>query len=127
MKRLQTQRIVTMTRLLWQPVELRAPIPLPVRHALEPPAKVAQLAMLEQRGTGRLMRSADKVGRTVHFYRKLSAIVQRDKRVDAVPGRLATMLFLDVDTVRADLPDHVGLQPRRLPLFFGESVETGLP
>ena len=83
--------------------------------------------MLEQRGTGRLMRSADKVGRTVHFYRKLSAIVQRDKRVDAVPGRLATMLFLDVCTARANFLHHIGLQLRRPPFTFDEGVAAGPP
>ena len=106
---LQTPRLATMTRLLWQPVQLLAPIPLPVGHALEPPAKVAQLAMLEQRSAGRLMRLADKVGRTVHFHRKLFPIIQSDKRVDAVPGRLATMLFLDVGSAQANFLDHIGL------------------
>ena len=127
MKRLQTRRIVTMTRLLWQPVELRAPIPLPVRHALEPPAKVAQLAMREQRSAGRLRRSADEVGRTVHFHRKLFAIVQSDERVDAVPGGLATMLFLDVGTARANFLDHIGLQLRRASFTFDEGVAAGPP
>ena len=110
---------------LWQPVELLAPIPLPVGHALEPPAKVAQLAMLEQRSAGRLMRSADEVGRTVHFHRKLFAILQSDERVDAVPGHLATMLYLDVGTARANFADHGGLQLRRAPFSFDEGVAAG--
>ena len=108
-------------------MKLLAAIPLPVRHAHEPPFKVAQLATLEHRGASGLLRMAQEVGRTVYFNRNLLPIVQSHERVDAVPRRLATMLFLDLDTVRADFPNHVGLQPRRLPLFFGESVEAGLP
>ena len=82
MKRLQTQRIVTMTRLLWQPVELRAPIPLPVRHALEPPAKVAQLAMLEQRGARGLLRAPDEMRRTVHLQRNAFPILESHARIE---------------------------------------------
>ena len=82
----------------WQPGHLLAMIPLPVEHAFESPSKVAQLAMLEQRAAGRLMRSAHKVGRTVHFDRYLFPIVESNARVDAVPGDLATMLFLYAGT-----------------------------
>ena len=103
-----------------------AAIPLPVGHALEPPSKVAQLAMLEQRGACGLMRTADEVGRTVHFHRKLCAILQSDERVDAVPGRLATMLFLYTGTARTDLSYNIGLQLRRFPFFRDERIAAGL-
>ena len=82
-----------------QPVELLAVVPLPVGHVLEPPAKVAQLAMLEQRGASRLMRPANEVGRTVHFHRNPLPIIQSNERVDAVSGGLATMLFLYLGAV----------------------------
>ena len=82
----------------WPPGQLLAMIPLPVEHAFESPSKVTQLAMLEQRAAGRLMRSAHKVGRTVHFDRYLFPIVESNARVDAVPGDLATMLFLYAGT-----------------------------
>ena len=42
-------------------------IPIPVFDVFETPAKVSQLAMLEQRAAIRLLRTAHKVGRTVHF------------------------------------------------------------
>ena len=110
----------------WQPVQLLAAIPLPVRHALETPSKVAQLAMLEPRGAGRLMGTADEVEWTVHFHRNLLPIIQSHERVDAISGGLATMLFLDMDTVRADFSYHVGLQLRRLPFSRDESVVARL-
>ena len=81
-----------------QPGQLLAMIPLPVEHALEPPAKVTQLAMLEQRAAIRLMRTAHKVGRPVHFDRDLLPIVESNERVDAVPGDLASMLVLYAGT-----------------------------
>ena len=68
-------------------------MPLPVGHAFETPSKVTQLAILEQRAASRLMRSAHKVGRTVHFNRNPLPVIQCDERVDAVPGGLASMLF----------------------------------
>ena len=108
-------------------MELLAAFPLPVRHALEPPSKVAQLASLEQRGTGRLMRTADEVGRTVHFHRNPIPIIQSHERVNAVPGGLATMLLLDMRNARADFSYHVGLQLRRFPFFRDESIAAGLP
>tara|TARA_B100000513_G_C11763130_1_gene138409 strand:- start:10 stop:303 length:294 start_codon:yes stop_codon:yes gene_type:complete len=96
-------------------------------HALEPPSKVAQLAMLEQRGACRLPRTPDKMGWTIHLYRNPLPILESYERVDAVPGGLAPMLFLDLDTVRADFSHHIRLQPRR-PLFMrGESVTAELP
>ena len=108
-------------------MQVLAALPLPIGHALEPPTKVAELAMLEQSSTSRLLRLADEVEWTVHFYRKLSAIVQRDKCVDAVPGLLATMLFLDVCTARANFLHHIGLQLRRPPFTFDEGVAAGPP
>ena len=65
--------------------------------------------MLEQRAASRLMRTADKVGRTVHFDRNLLPILQSNQRVDAVPGDLTTMLFLHVETARTDFSYHIGL------------------
>ena len=82
----------------WPPGQILAMIPLPVEHAFESPSKVTQKAMLEQRAAGRLMRTADKVERTVHFDRYLLSIVESNARVDAVPGDLATMLFLYAGT-----------------------------
>ena len=106
-------------------MQVLAALPLPVGHALEPPTKVAELAMLEQRSAGRLMRLADKVERTVHFHRKLCAILQSDERVDAVPGGLATMLFLHIVTARTDFSYNVRLQLRRPPFCFDEGVAAG--
>ena len=108
-------------------MQLLAAIPLPVGHALEPPSKVAQLAMLEQRGAGRLLGTADEVGRAVHFHRNPLPIIQRQERGDAGPGGLATMFFLDMRNARTDFFCHVGLQLRRLPFFRDESVAAGLP
>ena len=90
-------------------MQVLAALPLPIGHALEPPTKVAELAMLEQSSTSRLLRLADEVEWTVHFHRKLFPIIQSDERVDAVPGRLATMLFLDVGSAQANFLDHIGL------------------
>ena len=90
-------------------MQLLAAIPLPVGHALEPPSKVAQLAMLEQRGAGRLLCSADEVERTVHFHRNPRPIIQSHERVDTVPGQLATMFFLDMRNARTDFSYHVKL------------------
>ena len=110
----------------WQPMQLLAAIPLPVGHALEPPSKVAQLAMLEQRGAGRLLRTADEVGRTVYLHCNPCPIIQSHERVNTVPGGLATMFFFDMRNARADFSYHVGLQLRRFPFFRGESVAAGL-
>ena len=90
-------------------MQLLAAIPLPVGDALEPPSKVAQLAMLEQRAASRLMRTAHKVGGTVHFDRDLLPIVESNERVDAVPGDLATVLCLYMDIARTDFSYHIGL------------------
>ena len=94
----------------WQPVQLLAAIPLPVGNALEPPAKVAQLAMLEQRGTSGPLRMAKEVERTVYFHGNLLPILQSHERVDAIPGGLATMLFLHTGPARTDLSYNIGLQ-----------------
>ena len=113
----------------WQPVQLPASIvPLPVEHDLEMPFKVAQLTPLEQRGASGLVRKTKKVRWTVHFHRNPSSIIQSNQRVDAVPGGLATMLFLYImDTgARADLTHHVALKLRRPPFCFDESVAAGL-
>ena len=83
--------------------------------------------MLEQRAASRLMRTAHKVGRPVHFDRYLLPIVEGSKRIDAVPGDLATVLFLYMDIARTDFSYHTGLQQRRPPLFRNEGVEAGLP
>ena len=100
--------------------------PIPVGHALDRPSKVAQLTPLEQRGASRLVRTAQKVRRTVHFDRKPPPILQSSQRIDAVPGGLAAMLFLDLDTARTDFSYDIGLQLRRLPFVFDESVAAGL-
>ena len=115
---------------IWQPVEhfliAATRFPFPIAHDLEIPSKVAQLAMLEHRGASRLMRTADEVGWTVHFHRNLPSIIESHERVDAVPGDLAAMLFLHIETARADFSYHIGLELRRLPFFFDESVAAGL-
>ena len=82
--------------------------------------------MLEQRAASRLMRTADKVPRTVHFDRSLLPILQSNQRVDAVPGDLATVLFLYMDIVRADFSHHIGLQLRRRLSLSDEGVKAGL-
>ena len=82
--------------------------------------------MLEQSGAVRLMRTADEVERTVHFHRNPMPIIQSHERVNAVPGGLATMLFLNMRNARADFPYHVGLQLRRFPFFRDESITAGL-
>ena len=110
-----------------QPVQLLAAIPLPVRHALEPPSKVAQLAMLEPRGAVRLMRMADKMEWAVHLNCNPFPIVQGYERVDAIPGHLAAILFLHIDAARTDFSHNIGLQLRRLRIRFAESVTAGLP
>ena len=109
-------------RALWQPVQLLAAIPLPVGHDLEPPSEISQLAMLEQRGAGELMGTADEVGRTVHFHRNSRPIIESNQCIDAVPGDLATMLFLYTGTARTDLSYNIGLQLRRFAFFRDESV-----
>ena len=112
-----------------QPVQrlAAASIPLPVGHASESPSKVTQLAMLEQRAASRLMRTADKVGRTVHFDRNLLPSLQCNERVDAVPRNLATMLFLYIlDIVRVDFSHHVALELRNRCTWLDESVAAGL-
>ena len=101
-------------------------VPFPVRHALEPPPKVSQLAMLEQRGARGLLRTPDKMRRTVHLHRNALPILESHERVNAVTGGLATMFFLDMRDARADFSYHVGLQLRRFPFFRGESVAAGL-
>ena len=63
-------------------------LPLPVFDTFETPFEVAQLAMLEQRAAIRLLRTADKVPRTVHFHRNLLPMIQSHERIDAVPGLL---------------------------------------
>ena len=108
-------------------MQLLAAIPLPVGHALEPPSKVAQLAMLEQRDAGRLLRTADEMGRTVNFHRNPLPIIQSHERVNTVPGGLATTFFLDMRNARTDFSYHFGLQLRRFPFFRDESVAAGLP
>ena len=108
-----------------QPVQLRFGIPLPVGQALETPSKVAQLAPLEQRGASRLMRLADEVGRTVHFHRNLRIILQSHERVDAVPGGLATMLFLHIETARTDFSYDIRLQLRRAHFMRSQSDAAG--
>ena len=82
--------------------------------------------MLEQRAASWLLRTAEKVGRTVHFDRNLLPILQSNQRVDAVPGDLATMLFLYMDIVRADFSHHIGLQLRRRFSLSDEGVKAGL-
>ena len=82
--------------------------------------------MLEQRAPSRLMRTAEKVGRTVHFDRNLLPIVQSNQCVDAVPGDLATVLFLYIDIVRADFSHHIGLQLRRRLSYSDEGFKAGL-
>ena len=76
-------------------------LPLPVFDTFETPFKVAQLAMLEQRGASRLMRTTHKVGRTVHFRRNPLPMIQSHERIDAVPGDLAAILFLHIGNVVA--------------------------
>ena len=92
------------------------------------PVKVAQLTPLEQRGASGLVRKTQKVGWTVHFHRNPSSIIQSNQRVDAVPGGLATMLFLYImDTgARADFLYHVELEPRWSPCFSDKSFAAGL-
>ena len=114
-------------RALWQPVQLLAAIPLPVGHDLEPPSEISQLAMLEQRGARGLLRTPDEMKRTVHLHRNALPILESHERVDAVPGDLAAMLFLDLDTVRADFSHHIGLQLRSRLSGRDESVMAGLP
>ena len=110
-----------------QPVQLQVSrVPFPVRHALEPPSKVSQLAMLEQRGARGLLRTPNKMGRTVHLHRNAFPILESHERIDAVPGGLAAMLFLDLDTVRADFSHHIGLQLRSRLSGRDESVTAGL-
>ena len=82
--------------------------------------------MLEQRAASRLMRTAEKVGRTIHLDRNLLPIVQSNQRVDAVPGDLATMLVLNLDIVGADFSHHIGLQLRRRLSLSDEGVKAGL-
>ena len=91
--------------------------------------KVAQLTPLEQRGASRLVRATQKVGRAVHFHRNPSPIIQSNQRVNAVPGGLATMLFLYImDTgARADFLNHVALELRGVPFFRDKSFAAGLP
>ena len=101
--------------------------PLPVEHALETPPKVAQLAMLELRAAIWLMRTADEVARAVHFNCNPLPVIQSNQRVDAVPGNLATMLFLHFVAARADFSYHIRLELRRLPFFAEESVAASLP
>ena len=50
--------------------------------------------MLEQCDASWLPRTADKVGRPVHFHSNLFTIVQSYECVDAVPRGLATILLL---------------------------------
>ena len=101
-------------------------IPIPVFDVFETPAKVSQLAMLEQRGARGLLRTPDKMRRTVHLHRNALPILESHERVDAVPGGLATMFFLDMRNARTDFLCHVGLQLRRFPFFRDESVAAGL-
>ena len=82
--------------------------------------------MLQQCVASGLLRTANKMVRTVHFHRNLLPIIQSHERVDAVPGDLAAMLFLHIETARADFSYHIGLELRRLPFFFDESVAAGL-
>ena len=84
--------------------------------------------MLEERAAGRLMRTAHKVVRPVHFDRYLLPIVESNERVDAVPGDLATRLFFHMGNARArtDFPYNIGLQLRGLPFLFDESVAAGM-
>ena len=58
--------------------------------------------MLELRGACRLLRTPDKMKWTIHLYRNPLPILESHERVDAVPGGLAAMLFLDLDTARTD-------------------------
>ena len=82
--------------------------------------------MLEQRAASRLMRTAHKVGGTVHFDRNLLP-VQSYERVDGVPRDLATMLFLDIlDIVRVDFSHHVSLELRNCRSWRDESVAAGI-
>ena len=83
--------------------------------------------MLEQRGASRLLGTFQEVRRTVHFHRNLTVIIQSHERIDAVPGGLATILFLHMGITRADLLCNIGLELRRPPVPFDESVEAGLP
>ena len=83
--------------------------------------------MLEQRAARRLMRTAHKVGGTVHFDRNLLPVLQSYERVDAVPRDLATMLFLYIlDIVRVDFSHHVALELRKRRSSRDESVAAGL-
>ena len=83
--------------------------------------------MLEQRAASRLMRTAHKVGGTVHFDRNLLPVLQSDEHVDAVPRDLATMLFLYIlDIVRVDLSHHAALELRNRRSWRDESVAAGL-
>ena len=83
--------------------------------------------MLEHSGAIRQMRTAHEMKRTIHFNRNLLPIIQSQERVDAITGGLATMLFLHMlDIVRADFSYNVGLQLRRLRIFFDESVTASL-
>ena len=104
-----------------------AVIPLPIANDFESPSDVAQLAMLEQRGARGLLRAPDKMRRTVHLHRNAFPILESHERVDAVPGGLAAMLFLDLDTARADFSHHIGLQLRSRLSGRDESVMAGLP
>ena len=82
--------------------------------------------MLEQRGAGRLVGTADEVGRTVHFHRNSRTIIQSNECVDAVSGGLATMLFLYTGSARTDLSYNIGLQLRQCRFLRCESVTAGL-
>ena len=83
--------------------------------------------MLEQRAASRLMRTAHKVRRPIHFDRNPLPIVQGNERVDAVPGNLATMLILYTESARADFSHHFTLELRWPPFFKYESFVAGLP
>ena len=109
-----------------QPLQLLTASPLPVRHDLEPPPEVAQLAMLEPRGTRWLMRTADKMGWAVHLHGNPLPIDQGHERVDSIPGDLAAILFHHVGAARTDFSHNIGLQLRRLRIRFAESVTAGL-
>ena len=100
-------------------------VPLPVEHDLETPPKVAQLAMLELRAASRLMRMTQKMRRPIHFDCYLHPVLQSNEHVDAVPGGLATMLLLCLDTARKNFTHHVGLHLRRPPFFRDEGAAAG--
>ena len=112
----------------WQPVQrlAAASLPIPVWHAFESPFKVTQLTMLEQSLASRLMRTAHKVARPIHFDRNPLPIVQSNERIDSVAGDLATVLILYLEPIGAKSSHHVALELRNCLSVRDKSGAAGL-